>query len=54
MKIAIIIEARMSSSRLPGKALLKVKTIAKAIERLQFVKLAKTVIVATTLNKKMT
>ena len=55
MKIAIIIEARMSSSRLPGKVLLKVKKkplLKLMIERLQFVKLAKTVIVATTLNKK--
>ena len=34
MKIAIIIEARMSSSRLPGKVLLKVKkTIAKVDDR---------------------
>ena len=55
MKIAIIIEARMSSSRLPGKVLLKVKKkplLKLMIERLQFVKLAKTIIVATTLNKK--
>ena len=50
-KIGITIEARMSSSRLPGKTmkpLLGKPMLARMIERLKMVKLADVIIVATT------
>lgn len=55
MKTGIILLARMSSSRLPGKVLLKVcgKTILEhVIRRLENVSPASEIIVATTRNKK--
>ena len=53
MKIAAIVEARMSSSRLPGKVLLKANNkpmLEHLIDRLKSVKLIKSIIIATTLN----
>lgn len=55
MKIGLIIEARMSSSRLPGKVLMKVKgktMLEYIIIRGRSVKLINTCIVATTINPK--
>lgn len=54
MKIGVIIEARMSSTRLPGKVLLKVKNktmLEMIIDRINLIKKIKTTIVATTTNK---
>ena len=54
MNIAFIVEARMSSTRLPGKVFLRVnnKPIIKyLIERLKRVKKVKKIILATTKNK---
>lgn len=54
MKIAIIIEARMTSSRLPGKHMLKVKNkniFEILIEQLSFCRLNTETILATTVNK---
>lgn len=53
MKTAIIVQARMTSTRLPGKVLREVlgKTLlAYLIERLRRVKLADVIIIATTTN----
>lgn len=53
MKIAIIVQARMTSSRLPGKVLKPVlgkPLLAYQIERLQRVKLADEIVIATTTN----
>ena len=53
MKIAAIVEARMSSSRLPGKVLLKANNkpmLEHLIDRLKSVKLIESIIIATTLN----
>ena len=50
-----IIEARLGSTRLPGKVMLKVNNqplIFQLIKRLKFVKNLDQIIVATTLNKK--
>ena len=54
-KFSIIIEARMNSSRLPGKVLMKIKNlpvIIIMIKRLLKSKLSNEIIVATSLNKK--
>ena len=54
MKIGVIIEARMCSTRLPGKVLLKVKNktmLEMIIDRINLIKKIKTTIVATTTNK---
>lgn len=53
MNISVIIEARMSSTRLPGKVLMKVnkKPILKhMVDRLKHCKLIKDIIIATTLK----
>ena len=53
MKIAAIVEARMSSSRLPGKVLLKANNkpmLEHLIDRLKSIKLIESIIIATTLN----
>ena len=53
MKIAIIVQARMTSTRLPGKVLKPVlgkPLLAYQIERLQRVKLADEIVIATTTN----
>ena len=53
MKIAAIIEARMTSSRLPGKVLmpaLKKPMLGRLIERLQSVSLLSEIVLATTTN----
>lgn len=55
MKIVATIEARMNSSRLPGKVLLKAKDksmLEILIERLEQVKSIDNIIVATTINPK--
>jgi spore coat polysaccharide biosynthesis protein SpsF len=54
MKIAAIVEARMSSTRLPGKVLLKANNrpmLEHLIDRLKSVKLIDSIIIATTANK---
>lgn len=54
MKVVIIIQARMTSSRLPGKILKKVlgkSLLEYQIERLRRVKLADEAVIATTINK---
>ena len=54
MRIGVIIEARMSSTRLPGKVLLKVKNktmLEMIIDRINLIKKIKTTIIATTTNK---
>ena len=54
MKIALIIEARMTSSRLPGKHMLKVenKNIFEIlVDQLNFSRLKTDIILATTVNK---
>ena len=54
MRIVAIVESRMSSTRLFGKILLKVKNktmLEYLIERLQKVKKIKDIVIATTLNK---
>ena len=54
MKTVIIIQARMASTRLPGKILKKVldkPLLEYQIERLRRVKLADEVLIATTINK---
>jgi spore coat polysaccharide biosynthesis protein SpsF len=54
MKIAAIVEARMSSTRLPGKVLLKANNrpmLEHLIDRLKSVKLIDSIIIATTTNK---
>jgi spore coat polysaccharide biosynthesis protein SpsF len=53
MKVIIIVQARMTSTRLPGKVLLKIagkSLLEYQIERLLRVSLADSVVVATTLN----
>ena len=53
MSTAIIVQARMTSTRLPGKVLKEVQgksLLAYQIERLRKVKLADTIVVATTVN----
>ena len=53
MKTVIIVQARMSSTRLPGKVLKKVlgKTLLEyQIERLRAVQLADDIVIATTIN----
>ena len=53
MKIAAIVEARMSSSRLPGKVLLKANNkpmLEHLIDRLKSIKLIDSIIIATTCN----
>lgn len=53
MSIAIIVQARMTSTRLPGKVLKEVQgrsLLSYQIERLRKVKLADTIVVATTDN----
>jgi len=55
MKIAAIIEARMNSSRLPGKVMLKVNNIPLLeilVNRLKFSKYLDDIIIATTINSK--
>ncbi len=55
MRIVATIEARMGSSRLPGKVLLKARNIPMLehlIDRLNKVKLIEEVVVATTINTK--
>ena len=55
MKIVATIEARMNSSRLPGKVLLKAKDksmLEILVERLKQVKLIDDIVVATTINSK--
>ena len=52
--VGIIIQARMTSTRLPGKVLLEVNNkslLQYQIERLQLVRSPKTIVVATTTNK---
>jgi spore coat polysaccharide biosynthesis protein SpsF len=54
MKTVIIVQARMTSTRLPGKVLMQVlgkPLLAYQIERLQRVKLADEVVIATTVNE---
>lgn len=54
MSTSFIVEARMSSSRLPGKVLLKIKNkpiLAHLINRLKSFKKVKKIILATTKNK---
>jgi spore coat polysaccharide biosynthesis protein SpsF len=53
MKIVIIVQARMTSTRLPGKVLIKVLNkplLEYQIERLKRVKLADEILIATTIN----
>lgn len=53
MRIGCIIEARMTSSRLPGKVLLDIHgkpSILRQIERIQRSQYIDTIIVATTVN----
>ena len=53
MKTSIIVQARMTSTRLPGKVLLEVSNkplLAYVIERLRMVPLADNLIIATTTN----
>lgn len=55
IKLGAIIEARMGSSRLPGKVILEVNNkplIIHLVNRLKHSKLLKKIIVATTINKK--
>ena len=55
MRIGVIIEARMSSTRLPGKVLMKVKNktmLQLIVDRVNLIKKIDTTIVATTINKK--
>ncbi|MDY7003480.1 MAG: glycosyltransferase family protein [Cyanobacteriota bacterium] len=54
MKVVIIVQARMTSTRLPGKVLKKVlgkSLLEYQIERLRRVKLANEVVIATTINE---
>ena len=54
MRIGSIIEARMSSTRLPGKVLLKVKNktiLDYLVKRIKLVNKINKIIVATTTNK---
>ena len=54
MKIGVIIEARMSSTRLPGKVLMKIKNktmLGFIVDRIKLVKKIKNIVVATTINK---
>jgi len=54
MRTAIIVQARMTSTRLPGKVLKKVQgkpLLAYQIERLQRVKYAEELVIATTYNE---
>lgn len=54
MKIVIIVQARMTSTRLPGKILKKVlgkPLLEYQIERLRRVKLADEIVIATTINE---
>jgi len=54
MKVGAIIQARVSSTRLPGKVLMDLlgKTVLeRVVERVKAAKLVKDVVVATTLNK---
>jgi spore coat polysaccharide biosynthesis protein SpsF len=54
MKVVIIVQARMTSTRLPGKVLKKVldkPLLEYQIERLRRVKLADEVVIATTINE---
>ena len=54
MKILAIVTARMTSNRLPGKVLLKVKKkpfLQFLIERLKIVKKIDQIVIATTINK---
>ena len=51
-----IVEARMGSSRLPGKIVLKINnipTIILLVDRLKQIRNISKIIVATTVNKKM-
>lgn len=53
-KVAAIIQARMTSTRLPGKVLMEVMErplLSYQIERLRYSKLIKSIIIATTVNK---
>lgn len=53
MKTVIIVQARMTSTRLPGKVLKKVldkPLLEYQIERLKQVKLADEIVIATTIN----
>ncbi|MBN3905794.1 MAG: glycosyltransferase family protein [Nostoc sp. NMS1] len=55
MKTVIIVQARMTSTRLPGKVLKKVldkSLLEYQIERLKRVKLADEIVIATTINRK--
>ena len=55
VNLGAIIEARMGSSRLPGKVILEANNkplIIHLVNRLKQSKLLKTIIVATTQNKK--
>ena len=54
MKTVIIVQARMTSTRLPGKILKKVlgkSLLEYQIERLRRVKLADEIVIATTINE---
>jgi spore coat polysaccharide biosynthesis protein SpsF len=54
MKVVIIVQARMTSTRLPGKILKKVlgkSLLEYQIERLRRVKLADEIVIATTINE---
>lgn len=53
MNTSIIVQARMTSTRLPGKVLLPLggkPMLARLVERLQRVRLANTIVIATTTN----
>lgn len=52
-KIAIIVQARMSSSRLPGKVMMPIlgkSLLARMVERLQMIKHEAMIIIATSVN----
>ena len=54
MKIGVLIEARMSSTRLPGKVLMKIRNktmLGFIVDRIKLVKKIKNIVVATTINK---
>lgn len=52
-KIVIVVQARMSSTRLPGKVMMPIlgkSLLARMIERLQMIKHEATIVIATTVN----
>ena len=51
MKIVMIVQARMTLTRLPGKVWKKVLNIEYQIERLKWIKLVDQIVIATTTNE---